>query len=281
MQRNSNKVVRNILTSGMIVIVMIWVLFPFYWAFLNSIKMPADTFTSTWIPFLQFQPTLEHWIAELSIREVRNALRNSTIISLGAATLSVTLGTFAAYALARYRFNRPDNGFYTTWFLSQRVMPPVVMVIPFFLIMRQLHLLDTVWSLVLLNATFTLPFPVIILTQMFRELPIELEEAAYVDGASRFTAFTRVALPLVVPGLVATWIICMAFSWNEFLFALSLTSNKAIPMPVIIAGAEHTRGVQFWFVGVRTMLTMMPPIILALAAQRYIIRGLTLGGVKG
>ena len=284
MRRNTNnasRIVRNILIAGLMVLVLIWVLFPFYWAFLNSIKKPADTFSATWFPFLQFEPTLEHWIAELSIREVRNALRNSTIISLGAATLSVTLGTFAAYALARYRFNKPDNGFYTTWFLSQRVLPPVVVVIPYFLIMRQLHLLDTVWSLVLLNATFTLPFPVIILSQMFRELPIELEEAALVDGASRFTAFSRVALPLVVPGIVATWIICMAFSWNEFLFALSLTSNKAIPMPVIIAGAEHTRCVQFWFVGVRTMLTMMPPIFFALLAQRYIIRGLTLGAVKG
>jgi multiple sugar transport system permease protein len=169
----------------------------------------------------------------------------------------------------------------TTWFLSQRVLPPVVVIIPFFLVMRQLKLLDSVWALVLLNATFTLPFPVIILSQMFRELPYELEEAAYVDGASRFQAFWRIALPLVVPGLVATWIICMAFSWNEFLFALSLTSNKAIPMPVIIAGAEHTRGVQFWFVGVRVLLTMMPPILLALLAQRYIIRGLTLGAVKG
>lgn len=272
---------RSIFIFGLIIVMLFWVLFPFYWAFINSIKHPADTFQSSWIPFLQFQPTLEHWKNELAIRETRQALKNSTIISLGAATISVTLGTLAAYALARFRFNKPDNGFYTTWFLSQRVLPPVVVVIPFFLLMRQLHLLDTVWSLVLLNATFTLPFPVIILSQMFRELPIELEEAARVDGASRWQAFWRVALPLVVPGLVATWIICMAFSWNEFLFALSLTSNKAIPMPVIIAGAEHTRGVQFWFVGVRVLLTMLPPTILALLAQRYIIRGLTLGAVKG
>jgi multiple sugar transport system permease protein len=272
---------RSIFVFGLIIVMLFWVLFPFYWAFINSIKHPADTFQSSWIPFLQFQPTLEHWKNELAIRETRQALKNSTIISLGAATISVTLGTLAAYALARFRFNKPDNGFYTTWFLSQRVLPPVVVVIPFFLLMRQLHLLDSVWSLVLLNATFTLPFPVIILSQMFRELPIELEEAARVDGASRWQAFWRVALPLVVPGLVATWIICMAFSWNEFLFALSLTSNKAIPMPVIIAGAEHTRGVQFWFVGVRVLLTMLPPTILALLAQRYIIRGLTLGAVKG
>ncbi len=271
----------RVLMAGLIVIMLVWVLFPFYWAFLNSIKKPADTFEPSWIPYLQFRPTLEHWQAELAIRETRQALRNSTIISVGAATVASILGTLAAYALARFRFRRPGNGTITTWFLSQRILPPVVMVIPFFLLMRQLRLLDSVWALVLLNATFTLPFPVIILSQMFRELPAELEEAAMVDGASRFQSFARVALPLVLPGLVATWIICMAFSWNEFLFGLSLTTKDAIPMPVIIAGAEHTRGVQFWFVGVRVMLTMLPPTILALLAQRYIIRGLTLGAVKG
>lgn len=280
MQQRTN-LATKILIAGVILIMLVWVLFPFYWAFLNSIKKPAETFEPTWIPWLQFQPTAQHWVAELAIREVRRALRNSTIIATSSATLALVLGTLAAYALARFRFRRPANGTLTTWFLSQRVLPPVVVVIPFFLMMRQLHLLDSVWSLVLLNATFTLPFPVIILSQMFRELPIELEEAAMVDGASRWTVFWRISLPLVLPGIVATWIICMALSWNEFLFALSLTSNRAIPMPVIIAGAEHTRGVQFWFVGVRVMLTMLPPTLFALAAQRYIIRGLTLGAVKG
>lgn len=280
--RRKRSPVQSVLTGGVMFVALIWVLFPFYWAFVNSIKKPADTFRpGAWVPFLQFQPTLEHWISELSIIEIRQALLNSTIISLGAATLSVVLGTLAAYALARFRFGKSGNANLTTWFLSQRILPPVVVVIPFFLIMRQLQLLDTVFSLVLLNATFTLPFPVIILSQMIRELPQELEEAAYVDGASVLQGFTRVVLPLILPGLVATWIICMAFSWNEFLFALSLTTKSAIPMPVIIAGAEHTRGVQFWFVGVRVMLTMLPPTILALLAQRYIIRGLTLGAVKG
>ncbi len=273
--------VGRVLIVGLLIIMLVWVLFPFYWAFLNSIKKPADTFQGSWLPFLQFQPTLEHWKSELAIRETRQALRNSTVIAIGAATLASVLGTLAAYALARFHFHRPGNSTITTWFLSQRILPPVVMVIPFFLLMRQVRLLDSVWALVLLNATFTLPFPVIILSQMFRELPIELEEAALVDGASRFQAFLFVALPLVVPGLVATWIICMAFSWNEFLFGLSLTTKNAIPMPVIIAGAEHTRGVQFWYVGVRVLLTMLPPTILALLAQRYIIRGLTLGAVKG
>jgi multiple sugar transport system permease protein len=256
-------------------------MFPFYWAFINSVKKPAETFQPTWVPYLQFLPTIQNWASELAIPETQRALLNSTIIAIGAATLATVLGTLAAYALARFRFNRPNNGFFTTWFLSQRIMPPVLFVIPFFLLMRAVNLLDTVWGLMLLNATFTLPLPVIILSQMFRELPAELEDAARVDGASHFQAFMRVALPLVAPGLVAAWILCLAFSWNEFLFALALTSKSAIPMPVIIAGAEHTRGVQFHYVGVRVLLTMLPPTILALLAQRYIVRGLTLGAVKG
>jgi multiple sugar transport system permease protein len=263
------------------VLALFLVLFPFYWAFLNSIKRPEETFQPTWIPFLQFQPTLEHWRSQLATPEIRHALLNSTIISIGAATLALLLGTLAAYALARFRFNRPSNGALTTWFLSQRVLPPVMFVTPFFLLMRQFGLLDSVLALVLLNATFTLPFAVIILSQTFRELPRELEEAAWVDGASHLQSFLSIVLPLALPGLAATWVICMAFSWNEFLFALSLTSKSAIPMPVIIAGAEHTRGVQFWFVGVNVLLTMLVPIVLALLAQRYIIRGLTLGALKG
>jgi multiple sugar transport system permease protein len=271
----------KIIYGIIVVVALFWVLFPFYWAFINSIKKPAETFRPTWIPVLQFTPTLEHWTSELAIPETRRALLNSTLIAMGAATLSTILGTVAAYALARFRFKRPNNGFFTTWFLSQRIMPPVLFVIPFFLLMRQVNLLDTVLGLILLNATFTLPLPVIILSQMFRELPSELEEAARVDGASRIQAFLQVALPLVAPGLVAAWILCLAFSWNEFLFGLSLTSKSAMPMPVIIAGAEHTRGVQFHYVGVRSLLTMLPPTILALLAQRYIVRGLTLGAVKG
>jgi multiple sugar transport system permease protein len=280
MQRTST-LLRNGLFGVVTIVVFFWVLFPFYWAFLNSIKNPEDTFEPSWIPFLQFRPTLAHWRSELSTPETLHALLNSTMISIGAATLALFLGTLAAYALARFRFNLPSNGTITTWFISQRVFPPVVFVIPFFLLMRQLQLLDSVLGLVLINATFTLPFAVIIMSQMFREVPKELEEAAWVDGASHLQSFSSVVLPMVAPGLAATWIICMAFSWNEFLFALSLTNKSAVPMPVIIAGAQDTRGVQFWFVGVRVLLTMLPPTILALLAQRYIVRGLTLGALKG
>jgi len=278
--RGRSLLTRIVIAAAMIV-VLIWVLFPFYWALLNSIKHPGDTFGAKWLPWVQFQPTLENWQGTLEIREIREALLNSTIIGVGGATLALVLGAPAAYALARFTFNRPRNSSLSTWFLSQRIMPPVIFVPPFFLIFRNLGMLDHVWTLVLLNGTFAMVFPVIILSQMFRELPRELEEAAQVDGASRWHIFLRIALPLVAPGLVASWIIALAFSWNEFLFALSVTTKNAIPMPVIIAGAEHTRGVDFQFVGTRTLLTMGPPLIMALLAQRYVVRGLSLGAVKG
>jgi len=282
MKRKPLSFAGQIVVFIVIAIALFWVLFPFYWAFLNSVKMPAETFQPTWIPFLQFTPTLEHWRAELAIPEIRRAVLNSTLISVGAASLAVPLGTMAAYALARFRFRRPANGTLTTWFLSQRVMPPVLFVIPFFLIMRQLRLLDSVWALILLTATFTLPFPVIILSQMFRELPAELEDAARVDGASRFQAFYRIALPLVAPGLVATWILCLAFSWNEFLFALTYTASyeaRTIPVGITLFSGQYE--FPWGEIAAASSLVTFPILLAVIVAQKYLVRGLVGSGIKG
>ena len=216
-----------------------------------------------------------------SLPEIKTALKNSIIIGVGAATIATILGALAGYGIARFYFQRPSNGSLTTWFLSQRIIPPVVFVTPFVLFMFQIGLYDNALGLVLLNATFNLPFPIIILTQMFREVPIELEEAAKVDGASRLEIFLRIAIPLVAPGIVVSWILCMAFSWNEFLFAFSTTQDKARPMSVMLVGAEQTRGVDYIFVGTRMMTMMALPIVAALMVQKYIVRGLSLGAVKG
>jgi multiple sugar transport system permease protein len=280
-RRKPTRLLGDLFVIFMLIVVLIWALFPLYWAFINSIKVPADVYGSKWIPFVQFEPTWKYWDEMLGQREIRNALKNSIIISAGAATVASVLGTLAAYALARFVFNKPSNGTLTTWFLSQRVLPPVIFVTPFYLMARQFNMLDSVWSLVLLNATFNLPFPVIILSQMFREIPKEIEEAAEVDGASRFQIFWRIALPLVAPGLVVSFIIVMAFSWNEYILAVTISLKDAIPIPVIIAGAESTRGIDYQLVGTRTMLALLPPAVMALLAQRYIIRGLSLGAVKG
>ena len=161
------------------------------------------------------------------------------------------------------------------------MLPPVATAVPFFIVFSSLDLLDTRLALILVTATFILPFVVVICRQTFYDLPIELEEAALVDGASHFDAFVRVALPLAMPAIAAAGLIMFAFAWNEYLFAVILTIKDAATMPVHIAGGVDTRGVQFWFVAVRSLIAMIPPVLLALLAQRYIVRGLTLGAVKG
>ena len=279
------KAIRHRISSVLIVLVMavllLWTLFPFYWAFISSIKNPADNYGNKWLPFVSFEPTLKPWRDLWSIREIRESMLNSSIIAVGAATVAVVLGATAAYGIARFRFFRPQNGSLTTWFLSQRVLPPVVFVTPYFLIMRELSLTNTVWALILVNATFNLPFPVIILTQMFREVPLELEEAAQVDGASRLSIFLKIAVPLVLPGIVVSWVLCLAFSWNEFLFGFAMTIDQARPVTVFLAGGDQTRGVDFKAIGTRMLLVASVPLIAALAVQRYIVRGLSLGAVKG
>jgi multiple sugar transport system permease protein len=257
--------------------------FPIYWAVSNSLRRPAETFTvaGLGVPFIDFIPTLENWSQQLSVPEAYQAFVNSNVIAFTAMVLALCLGLPAAYALARFRFFTIPNKDLTVWFLSQRVLPPVATAVPFFIVFSALDLLDTRIALALVNATFILPFVVVICRQTFYDLPIELEEAALVDGASHLGAFVRVALPLAVPAIAAAALIMFAFAWNEYLFAVILTVKNAATMPVHIAGGVDTRGVQFWFVAVRSLIAMIPPVLLALLAQRYIVRGLTLGAVKG
>jgi multiple sugar transport system permease protein len=257
--------------------------FPLYWAISTALRNPADTFTVAGIgvPWLDFQPTLDNFKTELSTPEGLKALRTSIIVSVTAVVAALGLGLPAAYGLARFRFLRWKNSDINIWFLSQRVLPPVATLLPFYIIFRSLGLLDTKLALILINATFILPFVVVILRQTFLDLPVELEEAALVDGASHFGAFFKVALPLAAPAVAATGLIIFAFVWNEFLFASSLGITETKTMPAHMAGAVDTRGVQFWFMATRALIAMIPPVLLALLAQRYIVRGLTLGAVKG
>lgn len=281
--KKNRRLVKRILLGIAIAFCMAWATFPFYWAITTSLRKPAETFTVAGlaIPFVQFKPTLENWSAELRVPENLKAVKNSAIIAVSSAILATMLGTMAGYGLARFQFYKIKNPDITIWFLSQRVLPPVVVAIPFFLLARQFNALDKVSTLIVLNTTFNLPFAVIIMSQLFKELPIELEQAAMVDGYSRIGAFFKVALPLSAPGLVATGIICLAFAWNEFMFALIMAQRKAITLPYIISGASDTRGIQFWFIATRALMAMVPPTILALTVQKFIVRGLTFGAVKG
>jgi multiple sugar transport system permease protein len=274
----------EVLIAFVIALAFIWAMFPFYWAIITSFKPPGVILSKpSLVPWLNFKPTVANWMSEYITRgkAITGALLNSVIIAGGATVIAIVLGTLAGYGLARFRFQRWKNKDMTLWFLSQRFLPPMATAIPFFLFMKTLRLLDTHWALILTNATFIMPFAVLIMRDVFKELPVELEESGWVDGLSRFGAFLRISLPLAAPATAVAAMICFAFSWNEFLFGLILTYQKAQPITVIIAGVEHTQGIQFWFVATRLLAAIVPPAVLALVAQRYIVRALTFGAVKG
>jgi multiple sugar transport system permease protein len=267
-----------------VILAAAWAFSPFYWAIITSFKPPSVILSKpSLVPWLQFTPTFANWNNEYITRgkEIGGALKNSVIIAGGATIIAIILGTLAGYGLARFRFRRWKNRDMTLFFLSQRFLPPMATVIPFFLFMKTFRMLDTHWALILTNATFIMPFAVLILRDVFKEIPVEMEESAWVDGASKFGAFLRIGLPMAAPAIAVAAVICFSFAWNEFLFGLILTYQKAQPVTVIIAGVEHTQGIQFWFVATRLLAAIIPPAILALVAQRYVVRALTFGAVKG
>ena len=278
-----DKQLRYSLYSLLAILVTMAFLFPLYWGLSTSLRTPLETFTVAGfgIPWVSFTPTLDNWVDQLQVPETQHALVNSSLIASCATLLALLVGTPAAYALARFRFQLVANRDITIFFFAERVLPPVASVIPFYLVMRSLGLLDTHLALILVNATFIMPFVVVILRQAFLDLPIELEESALIDGADHWGAFWRIALPLVAPAIAATALIIFGRAWNEFLFALAIAAKGAITIPVHMAGTAGTRGVQFWYLAVRQMIAIVPPVLIALLAQRYIVRGLTLGAVKG
>ena len=218
--------------------------------------------------------------SSIIFQEAHIAIYNSSIIAVISTALAVVVGLPAAYALARFRFRFPPNKDITIWFISQRVLPPAAAVVPFFVLWNMLGIYDTKFGMIIVQTTFIMPFVVVIVRQTFLDLPIELEEAAMVDGATHIGAFLKVAVPLSVPAIAAASLIMFTFAWNDYFF-VSVLMMKNFTLPIYIAGGVDSRGVQFWFIAVRTMIAVILPLILCLLAQRYIVRGLTLGAVKG
>jgi multiple sugar transport system permease protein len=286
MKRSTSSIVKHgikkLLLWCAVIVTSCWFAFPFYWALTTSFKSKTDVFKPLFIPFLQFQPTLENWRMEAVLRGdvIMLGLRNSIIVATSSSILALFLGGMTAYALARFRFEKWKNRDILMWIVSLRAIPPVVMSIPFFIIFMNLGLIDNILSLIISYTIFLLPFSVLILRDAFREVPIEIEESAMIDGCGRFSAFTRISLPLIAPSVVAAFIICFAFAWNEFLFALVLTYKKAVTIPIVIAGAEHSQGIDFWYICTRSIIAITPPVILVMIVQKWIVRGLTMGAVK-
>lgn len=266
------------ITSYVVILLfLVWVLVPILTVFLNSFKPATAIFTRT--PDFAFSPTLDHYRGVLKNSNFPLQIMNSTIVALGTTLLSMLLGTPAAYALARIRF--PGSGFWFRVFLFARMVPAVALVVPMFVVLQKSGLKNTYFGLILTHTSFALPLVIWMMHSFFQELPRELEEAAIVDGASRWLAFLLVALPLTLPGLAVTAVLVIFFSWNEFLFALVLTGPSTQTVPIGVSAFIGSVSVDWGGSSAAAVIAMLPMFLIGLAIQRFLIRGLAMGAVKG
>lgn len=255
----------------------IWTIFPLYWIFTMSLKREVDILASP--PVWFFTPTLDSYRQILGEGEIVGFFRNSLIVGIGATLVGLAVGVPAAYVLARHQFTgRADFDF---WILSTRMAPPVAMLVPFFVLYRQLGLQDTHLGLIVAHVAQNLAIIIWVMKGFFSDLPPELEEAAQVDGATLWQTFQRIMVPLALPGMVATGILSFLFSWNEFLFALVLTNNRARTAPVGLHAFIGYQEVQWGALSAATTVMLLPVLILLVLFQRQIVRGMTLGAVRG
>jgi multiple sugar transport system permease protein len=256
---------------------LVFVLLPLYWMVMTSVKPTSDYLTvpPVWFPR---EPTLVHYTAALFSYRGLQGLINSLIIASAATLLSTVLGTMMAYSLARFNTGGQHLAF---WVLSQRFLPPVAIILPVFLLFRNWRLYDTHLGLILLYTLMTLPLTVWMMYAYFRQLPRSLEEAALVDGLSRWQTLWIVAVPLAAPGMVAAAVFCFITVWTEFFFALILTSRYAFTLPTIFRAFLGFQGSQYGEAAALAATSLLPSIALGMLVQRHLVRGLTLGALRG
>lgn len=268
-------------------------LFPIFWTFSTTFKTAVDVTQGHILPFIDFQPD---WKGLRSLglspdtigqpSTVRDEfllrLTNSITVSLMAAGVATILGSLAGYGLARfdYRFLWMRNNDISFFFLSQLILPPVVLAMPFLVLYKHLDLLDTKFGLVVVYVLAVLPIVIWIMRDQFKSIPVELEQSAYVDGCSIWGAFLRITLPIAGPGIVAAFLIAFILCWNEYFFAALLTSTAAKTLPVMVASQTGSQGISWWSMAAIASAAILPLVIAGIALEKYIVKGLTAGAVK-
>lgn len=321
---------------GTYALLFLWtlvVLVPLYWVLVTSFKGPGEVDNGPfYIPFVDFTPSLEAWDFMLLENNTLGPYLNSVIVALLSTLFAVLIGSLAAYALVRIRFQvklaavglflllliavvaavatfgvkwelavavalalfllalftligrmklAVGNNDIEFWIISNRIMPPIVAVLPIYVMFQQLKLLDTQIALIATYTAVNLPIVVWLTRDFFAGIPIDLEESAELDGASKFRVFFTIALPLVRSGLVATFLLVLILAWNEYLLALFLSNAKAQTMPVLVSAQNTTRGPQWWNMSVLIVVMIAPVVLISGILQKHISRGLLVGAVKG
>ncbi|MGM4914996.1 carbohydrate ABC transporter permease [Hyphomicrobiales bacterium] len=251
--------------------------FPIFWMVTASLK--SDQAITAFPPVWVFTPSLQNYAKLITDIGIAKMFINSVVIVGLSTSLAMVCGTLGAYALAR--FDIKGKQMIAFEILSIRMLPPIVSVVPMFILARWLGIFDTYWLLTAAYALSGLPFVVWVMRVFIQDIPQSIEEAALIDGCSRLETFWRVTLPLLLPGLAATMVIVFMFAWNEFLLASMLTSNAAKTLPVIAANTLSAKSIAWGLASAAGVVMSLPVVILVLLMQRYLVRGLTLGAVKG
>jgi multiple sugar transport system permease protein len=281
------------LIYGVLILWAIICLFPIYWTLTTSFKMAPNVMKGNMVPWVDYNPSWlgfrslglspDTWGAESTVRdEFLKRFWNSTVTAFVSSTLAVILGSLAAYGLSRfsYRFGYMKNDDISFFFLSQLILPPVVLALPFLVLYKALGLLDTTVGLILLYTLTVLPIVIWIMRDQFAGIPTELGEAAMVDGLGVWGAFFTIILPIALPGMVAAFILSLVLTWNEYFFAALLTSTHANTLPVMVASQTGSQGISWWSMAALSTMAILPLVVIGVVLERFIIKGMAAGAVK-
>jgi multiple sugar transport system permease protein len=283
-------------TTLIYIALFIWTiiaLFPIFWTFSTSFKTAVNVTQGHILPFIEYWPDWKGlrslglspdtiFLDSTPREEFFKRFWNSIIASLGGSVLALIIGATAAYGLSRfdYKFGVWRNKDISFFFLSQLILPPVVLAMPFLVLYKELALLDSMIGLILIYALSVLPIVIWIMRDQFDTIPIELEQAALVDGCSSWGAFFKIVVPIALPGMVAALILSIILCWNEYFFAALLTSTDAKTLPVMVASQTGSQGISWWSMAALSSAAILPLLIVGIFLERYIVKGLTAGAVK-
>lgn len=272
--RTATRRIRTAIPYLVLVLYAVWTLVPLVWMVLSSFKVRGDIIQLTVV----FEPTLRHYRHLFFESRIPSFLFNSILVATVSTVVAVSFGTIGGYALSRGEI--PAKKHLAFWIISTRMAPIAVAIIPLFFLFNWLDLLGSYTALVIAYSTFNLPFAIWMMRSFFDEVPESIEEAALVDGASRWGAFRRVMLPLVAPGIGATAIICVVFAWNDFIFALLFTDAGTQTIPVAAAQQIGQAGTDWGSIMGQGLVILVPMVAFGLIVRDYLVEGLTMGAVK-
>ena len=285
-ERGAAKLLYTSIRIGFIIMWLVFMLFPIYWTLITAFKAPKAIYQGPYyLPGLDFTPSFVSWdwIFKENWASVSRAFLNSLTDALVSSFAALVLGGLTAYGLARYqyKFGFAKNRDLLFLIISQKMMPPIVAILGLYAIYQKLHLLDSTLGMILCYTWMNIPIAVFLLREYIASIPVEIEQAAAVDGYPRLSQFVRFTIPLIKPGLAAVFMLSFVFAWNESLAALILTFRKATTLPIIIAAMNGQEEPYWWIMSALGVLAMLPPAFAVAFLDRYLVRGLLLGGIRG